>query len=155
MSSLDDFYSSMMKKALDQAKIAFSLGEVPIGAIIVKDDQIIATGYNKRETAHNALLHAEVDAINNACKKLSSWRLDGCTMFVTLEPCPMCAGAIINSRIKAVVFGAKDPKAGCLGSVTNMFEFPFNHRPAIVSGVLEEECSDILKQFFKELRKKK
>lgn len=151
--SINNYYISMMKIALEQAKIAESLKEVPIGAVIVKNGEIIATGYNKRETQKNALLHAEIDAINNACIKLSSWRLDDCDLFVTLEPCPMCSGAIINSRIKTVIYGAPDKKAGCLGSVINMFDFPFNHRPKIVSGILQDECSEILKNFFKTLRK--
>lgn len=142
-----------MKKALEQAKKAASKGEVPIGCVIVKDGRIIASGYNKREEKKNSLLHAEMVAINSACKKLDAWRLCDCTLYVTLEPCPMCAGAIINSRIKRVVFGASDPKAGAFGSVVNLNEYPFNHKCLISSGVLGEECAAILSAFFRKLRK--
>ncbi|MGI6717484.1 MAG: tRNA adenosine(34) deaminase TadA [Eubacteriales bacterium] len=142
-----------MKKALERAKKAASKGEVPIGCVIVKDGRIIASGYNKREEKKNSLLHAEMVAINSACKKLDAWRLCDCTLYVTLEPCPMCAGAIINSRIKRVVFGASDPKAGAFGSVVNLNEYPFNHKCLISSGVLGEECAAILSAFFRKLRK--
>lgn len=142
-----------MKKALERAKKAASKGEVPIGCVIVKEGRIIASGYNKREEKKNSLLHAEMVAINSACKKLDAWRLCDCTLYVTLEPCPMCAGAIINSRIKRVVFGASDPKAGAFGSVVNLNEYPFNHKCLISSGVLGEECAAILSAFFRKLRK--
>ena len=142
-----------MKKALERAKKAALKGEVPIGCVIVKDGRIIASGYNKREEKKNSLLHAEMVAINSACKKLDAWRLCDCTLYVTLEPCPMCAGAIINSRIKRVVFGASDPKAGAFGSVVNLNEYPFNHKCLISSGVLGEECAAILSAFFRKLRK--
>ncbi len=144
-----------MNEALRQAKIAGALGEVPVGAVIVKDGEIISVGYNCRETSKNALCHAEIEAINSACKTLGGWRLWQCELYVTLEPCPMCAGAIINSRIPKVIFGAFDKKAGSCGSVVNLFDLPYNHKPEIISGVLEKECSDILKDFFKNLRSKK
>ncbi len=141
-----------MREALRLAKEAASEGEAPIGAVIVRDGKIVGTGRNRREKDKNALGHAEIEAIDNACKALGGWRLIGCTMYVTLEPCPMCAGAIINSRIERVVFGAYDKKAGSCGSVTNLFELPYNHKPELVGGVLEEECSFALTEFFKNLR---
>ena len=141
-----------MNLALEQARIAYSEKEVPVGAVIVKDDKVVSFGRNKRETLKNAIYHAEIDAIDKACKALGGWRLWECEMFVTLEPCPMCAGAIINSRLKRVVFGAYDKKAGACGSVIDLFSFPFNHKPDIVKGLLENECSGILKDFFKNLR---
>lgn len=144
-----------MKEALLLAQKAADIGEVPVGAVVVKDDVIVGRGYNKRETAKNALLHAETEAINNACAALGGWRLWQCDIYVTLEPCPMCAGAIINSRIKRVVFGAYDKKAGSCGSVVNLFDLPYNHKPELVSGVLEEECAEILSNFFKNLRNSK
>ena len=144
-----------MKEALKQAKKAASIGETPIGAVIVRDGEIIARGYNKRETKKNALLHAEIIAINKACKKLGGWRLPRCEMYVTLEPCPMCAGAIINSRIENLYFGAYDKKAGSCGSVVNLFELPYNHRPLCTGGILQERCADTLTGFFKNLRRKK
>lgn len=141
-----------MQKALEQAKIAYDLNEVPVGAVIVKDNDIISTGYNKRESNKNALMHAEIDAINKACIALGGWRLWQCKMYVTLEPCPMCAGAIINSRIPYVYFGAYDNKNGCCGSVTNLFELPFNFKPKYEGGIMQEQCSKILSDFFKRLR---
>lgn len=144
-----------MQAALEEAKKAQALGEVPIGAVIVKDGNIIAAGHNLRETVKDALCHAEVIAIHHACENLGGWRLEGCTLYVTLEPCPMCSGAIINSRIARVVYGAKDEKAGCCGSVANLFAMPFNHTPIIEGGVLEAECTEILQVFFRELRQKK
>ncbi len=141
-----------MKEALTEARIAFSKGEVPVGALIVKNGEIIARGHNQREEKQNALSHAEIECINNACEKLGTWRLDGCKMYVTLEPCPMCTGAIINSRISAVVFGAYDSKAGCMDSVINLCDYPFNHRPEIYGGIMEDECKEILEAFFKNLR---
>lgn len=142
-----------MKKALKLAEKSASEGEVPVGAVIVEDGKIIATGRNKREKKNNSLHHAEIEAINRACKKLGQWRLLDCDIYVTLEPCPMCAGAIINSRIRKVYFGAKDPKAGACGSVVDLFNLGFNHKPELISSVLEEDCSEILKTFFKNLRK--
>ena len=144
-----------MRKAIDEAKKAEKKGEVPIGAIIVKNGKIISTGYNKRECKENALYHAEIIAIEKACKKLKSWRLSDCELYVTLEPCPMCMGAIINSRISKVVFGAYDKKAGSCGSIINLNDYPYNHHPDIFGGILEEECSSILSSFFTNLRKKK
>jgi tRNA(adenine34) deaminase len=143
-----------MKQAIKRAKKASLRGEVPVGAIIVKDDRIISSGYNQRERKHNALLHAEIIAINRACKKLRAWRLEDCTLYVTLEPCPMCAGAIINSRIKRVVFGGYDKKAGVLGSVFNISDYKFNHKYEVTGGVLAAECTALLSDFFAELRKK-
>ena len=144
-----------MALALEEAKKAMNEGEVPIGAVIVKDGEAIAYGRNRREGGKNALYHAEIEAIDRACKALGGWRLWQCELYVTLEPCPMCAGAIINSRIKRVVYGAKDPKAGSLSSVINLTDLPYNHRPEIVYGVMEEECAGILTGFFKDLRKRK
>lgn len=147
-------HEEFMEYALTEAKKAQEIGEVPVGAVIVKNGEIISSGYNKREIQNNALCHAEIEAINSACKKLKSWRLNDCDLYVTLEPCPMCTGAIINSRISRVIFGAKDSKAGSCGSVINLFELPYNHRPKIICGVLENECSKLLSDFFKNLRKK-
>lgn len=144
-----------MSKALHYARLASKRGETPVGAVIVRNGEIVSFGYNKREGARNALCHAEIMAINKACRKLSGWRLWECEMYVTLEPCPMCAGAIINSRIKKLYFGAKDTKAGCFGSVMDMNSYPFNHHPEVKSGILAEECADILKTFFSDLRKRK
>ena len=145
-----------MKEAIKRAKKAADMGETPVGAIIVRDGKIIASGYNRRETKKNALMHAEITAIDRACKKLGGWRLIGCDMYVTLEPCPMCAGAIINSRIENLYFGAFDKKAGCAGSVKNLFEPGiFNHNVNVVGGILEEECRCLLTDFFRNLRRKK
>ena len=142
-----------MKEALKQAKKAYALGEVPIGCVIVYEDKIIARGYNRRNTDKNTLAHAEVAAINRASKKLGDWRLEDCTLYVTLEPCQMCAGAIVQSRITNVVMGCMNPKAGCGGSILNILEMPeFNHQVNVLRGVMEEECSQILQDFFKELR---
>lgn len=142
-----------MRAALEEAQKAGEKGEVPVGAVIVRDGQIVATGRNRRERDKNALCHAELEAIDKACKVLGGWRLWQCELFVTLEPCPMCAGAIINARIPRVVFGAYDKKAGSCGSVVNLFDLPYNHKPQLDAGVLEEECSAILSEFFKKLRK--
>lgn len=147
---MDDIY--FMKKALHQAKRAADAGEVPVGAVIVKDGRVIARARNRRETAKDGTAHAETDAIRKACGKLGGWRLIGCTMYVTLEPCVMCAGAIVNSRVERVVIGARDPKAGAFGSVTDVRELPLNHRPEAEFGVLEDECAEVLKDFFKDLR---
>ena len=145
-----------MREAIRQAKKAAKIGETPIGAVIVRNGEIISRGYNKRETKKNALLHAEIIAIDRACKKLGGWRLPGCELYVTLEPCPMCSGAIINSRIEKIYFGAYDKKAGCCGSAADLFvKGMFNHTPEIKGGIMEGECSSLLTEFFKELRKKK
>ena len=144
-----------MQKALELAKISAAEGEVPVGAIIVRGDEIVGTGRNRREYGKNALYHAEIEAIDNACKTLGGWRLWECDMYVTLEPCPMCAGAIINSRIKTVYYGASDLKAGSFGSVVDFNSLPYNHKPEIVSGVMQDEARDMLSDFFKGLREKK
>ena len=142
-----------MKEALKQAKKANALGEVPIGCVIVYEDKIIGRGYNRRNTDKNTLAHAEITAINRASKKMGDWRLEDCTLYVTLEPCQMCSGAIVQSRITNVVMGCMNPKAGCGGSILNILEMPeFNHQVNVTRGVLEEECSQILQDFFKELR---
>lgn len=142
-----------MSVALQLAQQAADEGEVPVGAVIIKEDKIIGRGRNRRESIGNALAHAEIEAINEACKTLGGWQLVDCTMYVTLEPCPMCAGAIINARIPRVVQGACNIKAGSCGSIVDLFSLPYNHKPALVSGVLEEECQQLLKDFFKKLRK--
>jgi len=149
----DDLY--YMAEALHEACLAAEIDEVPIGAVIVRDGNIIARAHNLRETEKNALYHAETLAVDRACKALGGWRLPGCTLYVTLEPCPMCAGAIINSRIKTVYFGAYDKKAGSFGSVADFNEIPYNHKPEIVPGVDETECSALLSDFFKNLRNDK
>lgn len=141
-----------MKRAIARAKAAAKAGEVPIGALIVKDGKILATGRNMREKKRNALLHAEIVAIDRACKKLGAWRLEGCTLYVTMEPCPMCAGAIINARIPRVVFGCYDRKAGVYGSVLDLRDYRFNHYYEVTGGVLEEECANLLSDFFSSLR---
>ncbi|MDT8862958.1 tRNA adenosine(34) deaminase TadA [Alkalihalobacillus sp. MEB130] len=151
-----DNHDKWMSVALEEAKKAEILGEVPIGAVIVKDDQVIARAHNRREIDQQALAHAEIAVINEACEQLESWRLLGCTLYVTLEPCPMCAGAIIQSRIERVVFGASDPKAGCAGTLMNLLNEPrFNHQLEVISGCLEERCSSILTTFFRALRQRK
>lgn len=142
-----------MTIALDLAKQAADEGEVPVGAVIVKDDTIIGRGRNRRESIGNALAHAEIEAINEACQTLGGWQLVDCTMYVTLEPCPMCAGAIINARIPRVVQGTCNIKAGSCGSIVDLFSLPYNHKPVLESGVLEAECQQLLKDFFKKLRK--
>ena len=147
--------NKFMEEALRLAAISQSEGEVPVGAVVVKDNEIIGTGRNRRETDKNSLAHAEIEAINNACKKLGGWRLFDCDLYVTLEPCPMCAGAIINSRIRRVYFGAFDNKAGSCGSVINLFDLPYNHKPELYCGICEEECSRMLTAFFNELRNKR
>lgn len=138
-----------MREALLCAQASAENGEVPVGAVIVKDGIIVSRGYNRRETDKNALCHAELEAIDSACRTLGGWRLWQCELYVTLEPCPMCAGAIINARIRRVVYGAQDPKAGSCGSVANLFELPYNHRPQLTGGVLEEECAAVLRNFFR------
>ena len=142
-----------MKMAIAQAKKAWKIDEVPIGCVIVFQDKVIARGYNRRNTDKNTLAHAEITAINRASKKIGDWRLEDCTLYVTLEPCQMCAGAIVQSRITNVVMGCMNPKAGCGGSILNILEMPeFNHQVNVLRGVMEEECSQILQDFFKELR---
>ena len=141
-----------MKMALELARKAEAQGDVPVGAIVVKGSEVIASGYNERVFCGSATSHAEILAIEEASKKLGSWRLSGCTLYVTLEPCPMCAGAIINSRIDRVVFGAKDAKAGCFGSLINFNSYPFNHRPTITEGVLADDCAKLLSEFFAKKR---
>ena len=147
----DVFY---MEKALEQARLAAAEGEVPVGCVIVRGDQIVATGRNCRETGKTALGHAEIQAIEAACKALKGWRLWDCTLYVTLEPCCMCAGAIINARIPRVVFGARDEKYGACGSVCNLFSMDFNHKPQVTEGVLEAESKALMEAFFRELRVK-
>ncbi len=150
---MDDIF--FMKEALRLAEKSAKEGEVPVGAVAVWDGEIVGRGRNRREKDKNALAHAEIEAINEACRTLGGWRLWKCDLYVTLEPCPMCTGAIINSRIRRLVYGASDYKAGSVGSVVNLFELPYNHKPEIVRGVCEEECSQILTNFFRNLRNKK
>lgn len=145
-----------MRFAIEEAKKAEQIGEVPIGAIIVYNEEIIGRGYNRRETEQNALLHAEMIAIEKACERLNSWRLEDCTLYVTLEPCPMCAGAIVQSRIPRVCYGAADKKSGCAGTLMNLLtDERFNHRAEVKQGLLESECASLLQMFFKRLREKK
>ena len=144
-----------MRAAINLAKESEKEGEVPVGAVIVKNGKIIASGRNRREREKNALCHAEIEAINNACKALGGWRLSQCDLYVTLEPCPMCAGAIINSRIKTVYFGAYDDKAGSFGTVADFNRINYNHKPEILGGIMEDECQSLLSNFFKNLRNKK
>ena len=144
-----------MSLALEEAKKAYAIGEVPVGAVIVKDGEIIATGYNQRETSKHVFHHAEMIAIDNACQKLNSWRLDECTLYVTVEPCSMCAGTMIQARLKRLVYGTTEPKFGSHQSILNLFDYDFNHKVEIESGVLAEESSQLMKVFFKELRKQK
>ena len=145
-----------MKEAIRQAKKARALEEVPIGCVIVSDGKIIARGYNRRNTDKNTLSHAELNAIRKASKKLGDWRLEGCTMYVTLEPCQMCSGAIVQSRMTRVVVGCMNPKAGCAGSILNLLDMPeFNHQVELTTGVMEEECSQMMSNFFRRLREMK
>ena len=144
--------SDFMREALLLAKNAEKHADVPVGAVIVCNGEIVAKGQNKREKEKNSLIHAEIEAINEACRKKDSKYLTDCTLYVTLEPCPMCAGAIINSRIGKVVFGAYDEKAGCFGTLADFSALPFNHKPVIVGGYMEEECANLLKDFFEKLR---
>ena len=151
--STDEKY---MKEAIRQAKKAYKIGEVPIGCVIVYEDQIIARGYNRRTIDKNTLAHAELAAIRKASRKMDDWRLEGCTMYVTLEPCQMCAGAIVQSRMDRVVVGCMNPKAGCAGSILNLLDIKeFNHQVAVTRGVMEEACSTMLKDFFAWLREAK
>ncbi|MBO4355779.1 MAG: tRNA adenosine(34) deaminase TadA [Clostridia bacterium] len=149
MSEKDELF---MAEAIKEAIKAKEAGEVPVGAVIVKNGTVIAGGHNRRETEKNALYHAEIEAIDHACKVLGGWRLPGCSLYVTLEPCPMCAGAIINSRIERVVYGCKDTKAGSIESIISINDYPYNHKFDFTSGILEEECSSLLTDFFTELR---
>ena len=145
-----------MKEAIRQAKKAGKLDEVPIGCVIVRDGKIIARGYNRRNTEKSTLAHAEIQAIRKASKVVGDWRLEDCTMYITLEPCQMCAGAIVQARIPKVVIGSRNPKAGCAGSILDLLHVPaFNHQAELEEGVLQEECSEMLTSFFRELRKKK
>lgn len=146
----DRFY---MRAALELAGIAASLGEVPVGCVIVRNDKIISADFNGREETRDAVYHAEYSAISKACRMLGGWRLTGCTLYVTLEPCPMCAGAIWNARVPKVVIGAKDPRAGALGSLINLNSYPLNHKPEVVFGVCEKEAAQILRDFFTQRRK--
>ena len=153
---MTDTDAKYMKEAIRQAKKAYAIGEVPIGCVIVRDGKIISRGYNRRTIDKNTLAHAELAAIKKASKKLDDWRLEGCTMYVTLEPCQMCAGALVQSRIDRVVVGCMNPKAGCAGSILNLLQIPeFNHQVEQETGVLEEECSQMMKDFFRELRETK
>ena len=145
-------HEKYLRQALDLARQAAACGEVPVGCVIVKDGRVIGRGRNRREECQAAWSHAEMEAMAQANRALGTWRLDGCTLYVTLEPCPMCAGAIVNARIPAVYYGAKDDKAGCCGSVLNLFEERFNHHPRIYGRVLEAECAALLQEFFQSLR---
>ena len=145
-----------MKEAVKQAKKAYALGEVPIGCVIVYEDKIIGRGYNRRTIDKNTLAHAELQAIRKASRKMNDWRLEDCTLYVTLEPCQMCSGAIVQARIRRVVVGCMNPKAGCAGSIMNLLQVPqFNHQVELTTGIMGEECSRMMKTFFKELRQKK
>ena len=145
----------MMALALEQAALAAALGEVPVGAVVCRDGVVVAMAHNRRELDKNAIAHAELLAIDAACKALGGWRLHQCDLYVTLEPCPMCTGAMIGARIRRVVFGASDPKAGCLGSVVDLNGLPFNHQLMVCGGVLAQECGEILSDFFRMLRRNK
>ena len=145
-------HEAFMRHALGRAKTAAKYGETPVGAVIIKDGKIIAGGRNRRETGKNALYHAELSAIDAACRKLGGWRLIGCDLYVTLEPCPMCAGAIIAARIEHVYFGAYDKKAGSFGSIADFNAIGYNHKPIVTGGVLEKECAGLLSEFFRKLR---
>jgi len=153
---MENSHEYFMKKALELAKKAMDIDEVPIGTIIVYDNQIIGKGYNRRNTEKSPLAHGEIEAIKEAASFLGDWRLEGCNMYVTLEPCPMCAGAIVQSRMDKVIFGTRNPKAGCGGSVINILQEPkFNHQVEIIEGICKEECSNILKLFFANMRNKR
>ena len=149
----DDFY--FMGLALEQARLAARAGEVPVGAVVVQAGRVVGWGRNRREQDKNALAHAELEAISGACRALGGWRLWQCTLYVTLEPCPMCAGAAVNSRLPRVVFGASDPRFGCCGSLIDLTALPFNHRPLLVGGVRGEECAALLSDFFRSLRQRR
>ncbi len=150
---MTDEHQYFMKKAIHQAKRAMALGEVPIGCVIVYEGQVIGRGFNERLSKHSTLAHAELTAIRQACRKIGDWRLEGCTMYVTLEPCQMCSGAIVQARIDRVVVGTDNPKAGCAGSILNLLQMKeFNHRVDIVNGVCADECKDLLQTFFRDMR---
>ena len=149
----DDEY--FMRLALAQAKRAAALGETPVGAVIVCGGEVVSRGYNRRETAKTALGHAELTAISRACKKLGGWRLHQCTLYVSVEPCPMCAGACVNAHLGRIVYGAKNLRFGCFGTVCDFNEAPFNHKPEVLGGVLERECSELMSSFFRQLREKR
>lgn len=142
-----------MEEALSLARQAAEEGEVPVGAVVVRGDRIVGRGRNRREESKNALSHAEIEAIDEACRTLGGWRLWDCTLYVTLEPCPMCAGAILNARLQRVVFGASDPKAGSLVSVQKLFDLPYNHKPVIEGGFMQQECAAVLRDFFADMRR--
>ena len=146
-------HEDYMRAAIALAEQAAAEGEVPVGAVVVKDGVIVGRGRNRRETAKQAAAHAEMEAIADACQTLSGWRLSDCDLYVTLEPCPMCAGAAVNARIRCVFFGTRDPKAGSCGSLVHLFSLPYNHKPQCVSGILEEQCAQLLRDFFVKLRK--
>ena len=153
MAVIKNIQEKYMKEALKQARKAYALGEVPIGCVIVHQGKIIGRGYNRRNTDKNTLSHAEITAIRKASKVIGDWRLEECTIYITLEPCQMCAGAIVQARIPETVIGCMNPKAGCAGSILNVLEMPeFNHQVAVTRGILEQECSEMLKTFFAELR---
>lgn len=153
MPTIKNIHEKYMKEALKQAKKALALGEVPIGCVIVHEGKVIGRGYNRRNTDKNTLSHAEITAIRKASKYIGDWRLEECTIYITLEPCQMCAGALVQARMTEVVIGCMNPKAGCGGSILNLLEMPeFNHQVKVVRGVMEEECAALLKEFFKELR---
>lgn len=146
------YEEKFMRYALARAKKAASIGEVPVGAVVVQNGKLISSGYNRRESKKNALMHAEITAIDRACKRLGGWRLCGCDLYVTLEPCPMCAGAIVNARLEHIYVGTRDPKAGAFGSVCDLAQMPLNHKPEVTYGYLKQDCTEILKQFFRTLR---
>ncbi len=152
---MNSYNNVFMERALELAKEAAEKGEVPVGAVIVRNGEIIAEGKNGRESNKNALSHAEIEAIDSACRRLGGWRLPGCQLYVTLEPCPMCAGAIINSRIEKVFFGAYDKKAGSVRSLVQLFDIPYNHKPEVTGGIMEDECAAVLSDFFRKLRENK
>ncbi len=155
MAPIPSIQEKYMREALRQARKAYALGEVPIGCVIVHEGRIIGRGYNRRNTDKNTLSHAEITAIRKASRQIGDWRLEDCTLYVTLEPCQMCAGAIVQARIPEVVLGCPNPKAGCAGSILNILEHPsFNHQVSVTRGVLEKDCSDLLKRFFTELRER-
>lgn len=145
-------HQDYMRRALELARQAREQGDVPVGCVIVRDGEIIGEGRNRREEHGDATAHAEMEAIRDACQRTGSWRLHGCTMYVTLEPCPMCAGGIINARVDEVRYGAREEKMGCCGSVLNLFEERFNHKPRLYKGPLAEECEEVLQDFFRQLR---
>ncbi len=152
---MDAEHEKFMKAAMKLAQKAADEGEVPVGCVVVCDGKIVGRGRNRRETKKNALCHAEIEAIDKACKKLGGWRLHRCDLYVTLEPCPMCAGAIVNARIQTVYYGAPDEKAGSCGTLINLFAGGFNHTPMVVGGVLQQPCAELLTDFFKQLRQRK